>query len=131
MKKLSLNKAAKEVGKAKATLLDAIRNGHLTAPKNSLGNYEIDPSELFRVYPKTVIHDSKQSEKLLQVKLEAAEKRIEELTKDKEDWRKLANILSTNQALLLTDQTEKSKIEQAPETKKSEKRTWYDWLLKS
>lgn len=53
MTKLSLNKAAKEASVAKSTLLDAIRAGDLTAPKNRKGHYEIDPAELFRVFPKT------------------------------------------------------------------------------
>lgn len=53
MIKLSLNKAAKEAGIAKSTLLDAIRSGRMSAPKNEKGHYDIDPSELFRVFPKT------------------------------------------------------------------------------
>jgi len=52
MTKLSLNKAAKEAGIAKSTLLEAIRNNRMTAPKNDKGHYEIDPAELFRVFPK-------------------------------------------------------------------------------
>jgi len=47
---LSLNQAAKECGRAKSTLLEAIKKGRLTAPKNKKGHYEIDPSELFRVF---------------------------------------------------------------------------------
>jgi len=49
--KLSLNKAAQTSGRAKATLLDAIRDGRLSAPKDAKGHYEIDPSELHRVFP--------------------------------------------------------------------------------
>lgn len=49
--KLSLNKAAQMCGRAKATLLDAIRDGRLSAPKDAKGRYEIDPSELHRVFP--------------------------------------------------------------------------------
>jgi len=30
----------------------AIKNGKLSATKNENGSFEIDPSELFRVYPK-------------------------------------------------------------------------------
>jgi len=53
MTKLSANKAAKEAGIAKKTLLEAISSGRLTASKNDKGHWEIDPAELFRVYPKT------------------------------------------------------------------------------
>lgn len=53
MTKLSANRAAKEAGVAKKTLLEAMSSGRLTAEKNDKGHWEIDPAELFRVYPKT------------------------------------------------------------------------------
>lgn len=53
MPALSLNQAAKESKRSKATLLDAIRAGRMSAPKDELGRYQIDPAELFRVYPVT------------------------------------------------------------------------------
>jgi len=40
-------------GKNKATIQRAIKNGKISAEKNSSGAYEIDPSELHRVYPAT------------------------------------------------------------------------------
>lgn len=51
--KFTLNQAAKEAQKAKSTILAAIKDGSLSAPKDSKGRYQIDPSELFRVFPKT------------------------------------------------------------------------------
>ena len=51
MPTLTLNQAAKAAKKAKATLLDAIKNGRMSAPKDEFGRYQIDPAELFRVYP--------------------------------------------------------------------------------
>lgn len=53
MTKLSANRAAKEAGVAKKTLLEAISSGRLTASKNDKGHWEIEPAELFRAYPKT------------------------------------------------------------------------------
>lgn len=53
MVKLSANRAAKEAGIAKKTLLEAISSGRLTAAKNDKGHWEIEPSELFRAYPRT------------------------------------------------------------------------------
>ena len=53
MRKLSLNKAAKEAAIAKSTLLDALNSGRMSAGKNDKGHWEIDPAELFRVFPKT------------------------------------------------------------------------------
>jgi len=49
--KLTLGQAAKEVGISKPSLSAAIKKGRLSAPKNEFGSYEIDPAELFRVYP--------------------------------------------------------------------------------
>jgi hypothetical protein len=48
---LSANQAAKLAGKAKGTILTAIESGQLTATKNAKGHWEIDPSELHRVFP--------------------------------------------------------------------------------
>lgn len=53
MIKLSLNKAAKEAGIAKTTLLDALNSRRMSGEKNDKGHWEIDPAELFRVFPKT------------------------------------------------------------------------------
>lgn len=53
MTKLSLNKAAKEAGVAKSTLLDALSSGRMSAEKNEKGHWQIDPAELFRVFPKS------------------------------------------------------------------------------
>lgn len=50
---LSANQAAKEAGKTKKTILDAIKSRRLSASKNDKGYWEIEPSELFRVFPKT------------------------------------------------------------------------------
>jgi hypothetical protein len=51
--KYTLSKAAMATGKNKATIQRAIKNGKISAEKNSSGAYEIDPSELHRVYPAT------------------------------------------------------------------------------
>lgn len=50
---LTLNTAAKTVGKSKATILKAINTGRLSASKNDKGNWMIEPVELHRVYPVT------------------------------------------------------------------------------
>lgn len=49
--KLTLGQAAKEVGISKPSLSAAIKKGKISAYKNDSGAYEIDPAELFRVYP--------------------------------------------------------------------------------
>lgn len=48
---LTLNQAASACHKSKAALLQAIRTGRLSAVKGDTGQWEIQPAELFRVYP--------------------------------------------------------------------------------
>ena len=50
---LTLNQAAKAAGKSKSALLAAMRSGRFSASKDEQGYYQIDPAELFRVYPPT------------------------------------------------------------------------------
>ena len=49
--KLTLGQAAKEAGISKPSLSAAIKKGRVSAEKNESGVYQIDPAELFRVYP--------------------------------------------------------------------------------
>lgn len=50
---LTLGQAAKEVGKSKGTLSKAVKDGKLSvAKKDENGSFQIDPAELFRVFPK-------------------------------------------------------------------------------
>ena len=46
----SLGEAAKATGKAKSTVLRAIKKGRISASKGDDGAYRIDPSELHRVF---------------------------------------------------------------------------------
>ena len=48
--KYTLGEAAKATGKAKSTILRAIKNGTMSASKGSNGSYRIDPAELHRVF---------------------------------------------------------------------------------
>lgn len=83
---LSATQAAKSVGKSVPTITRAIKSGKLSARKLDGGGYEIDPSELFRVweavtnsnsvtYPmlerETSIEDN-----VLRVKLEVMDERL-------------------------------------------------------
>ena len=49
--KYSLSEAAKATGKNKTTVQRAIKNGKISASKGDSGSYEIEPSELHRVFP--------------------------------------------------------------------------------
>ncbi len=46
---MTLNEAAKSCRKAKGTVLKAIKEGRLSAPKDTQGRYEIDPSVVSRM----------------------------------------------------------------------------------
>lgn len=46
----TLGTAAKATGKAKSTILRAIKSGTISANKMDDGSYEIDPAELHRVF---------------------------------------------------------------------------------
>lgn len=48
---ISAKEAAERTGLSKAGIMKAIRTGKLSASKNVHGEWEIDPAELFRVYP--------------------------------------------------------------------------------
>lgn len=48
---LTIGEAAKQVGMSKSTLSRAIKAGKISAARTVHGAFEIDPAELFRVYP--------------------------------------------------------------------------------
>ena len=47
---LSLGQAAKETGKSKSVISNALKSGRLSGRHNDKGEWEIDPAELFRVF---------------------------------------------------------------------------------
>jgi chromosome segregation ATPase len=47
----SLREAAEAVGKGKPAVLKAIKSGRISATRNELGEWQIEPVELHRVYP--------------------------------------------------------------------------------
>ena len=112
--KYTLGQAAKAVGKAKGTISNAIKSGRLSASKNDKGQYEIDPSELHRVYPlndttrrlAVQLNDTAppDSPPLNTVETDLLRERIEELKADLErerehtaEWRKQAQTLALTQ----------------------------------
>lgn len=48
---LTLGEAAREVGKTKPAIANAIKAGRISATRDDKGQYQIDPAELFRAYP--------------------------------------------------------------------------------
>jgi hypothetical protein len=105
---LSLGEAAKAAGVAKGTISKALKSGKLSYSEKTPAGYKIDTSELFRVFPRKPM-ETQQNERLatpvetvetalLQVRLEAAERRAATAEADRDAWREQA------QRLALTDQ---------------------------
>lgn len=63
MKPLSANAAAKMAGKAKGTILTALKDGTLSGKQNNKGQWEIDPSELARAFDFRVTDQSEDQPK--------------------------------------------------------------------
>ena len=106
----TLGEAAKATGKSKATISKAIKSGRISARKGETGTFQIDPSELHRVYPPTVYREHNEtpantiendgSVRELQARLEAAHERladkesvIADLREDRDKWRQQATAL--------------------------------------
>lgn len=87
----TLNEAAKETGRSKGTISKALNNGKLSYISKTKSGYQIEPSELFRVFP------LKQDKSRIQVHLETQKettKNIElEHIKEKADSPEIQNLL--------------------------------------
>lgn len=111
--KLSLGQAAKETGVSKATISRALKSGKLSGEKDG-NQYKIDPAELFRVFPKDVSETPERNDPQppaelekdkeiieLRVKLEAAEKMLEEKDARIQDLRDAQKLLAAPKPGLL------------------------------
>jgi len=118
MEKLSLNKAAKEASVAKSTLLEALNSGRMSAGKNEKGHWQIDPSELFRVFPRTgstghgepkpTPYESLQKTTengALEVEVKMLREMLEETRADRDSWKDQAQKITA----LIEDQTARKK----------------------
>jgi predicted site-specific integrase-resolvase len=127
---LSLGQAAKESGKSKATISKYIKNGKLSVISKEDGSYQIEPSELFRVFPKceqkTGINEQSQTlpqtgvNSLLQKEIDLLRERLSDkndviadlrnrLDMESEERRKLTMLLSDMREKASTSHTERQK----------------------
>jgi hypothetical protein len=111
---LSLSEAATAAGIAKSTIWRAIKTGRISATRTYVGTYEVDPAELFRVFPATPKDgDLKQAAMAIapvaMAALEAQigalkevssllKEQLEDIRKDRDAWRTQAE---SNQRLLV------------------------------
>jgi len=102
----TLGTAAKATGITKSALSKAIATGRLSAKKNELGRFDIDPSELHRVYPPLPAPEKSEHEqtqetanenRVLKAKLEGLEQLLAEVREDRDHWRRQATVLLTSQ----------------------------------
>ncbi|MCF8007842.1 MAG: hypothetical protein K9K84_10585 [Methylovulum sp.] len=92
---LTLNQAAKAAKKSKSTIQYALKTGRLSGHKDEKGNYQIDTSELFRVYDSNTVNiadrttlervDTDVKTALLVQKLEFLEQRLDRLENEKNE----------------------------------------------
>jgi excisionase family DNA binding protein len=111
----SLRTAAQQAGTSKSTILRAIKSGRLSATKTAAGGYEIDPSELCRVYPPkpatvapdhatqrnagqdapgnapdAVAHETAVRMAVMETELRALKEMVDELKQSRDDWQQQA-----------------------------------------
>ena len=128
----SLKQAAEAAGRGKPAILKAIKSGRVSAKKNEIGQWEIDPAELHRVYPPVTedvsgTSSGKRQEtpketleiKVLETKVEALEQQLnreQETVNDlrrrldaESEERRSANEECRKLTMMLTDQRPKKK----------------------
>lgn len=117
MSLLSATQAAKAVGKSVPTITRAIKSGKLSAKKLNGGGYEIDPSELFRVWkavtnsngaiPPMLEYETPIEDSALRVKLEVMNERLNDAQATIKDLRDRLDAESSERRKLtaqITDQ---------------------------
>ncbi len=116
--KLSMGQAAKEAGVSKTSISRAINSGRLSAEKVDGVGYQIDPSELFRVFPRNSNSTLKLSQPVtpnvtgevtpsnmlefirletenlaLKREIKLLTERVEDLRKERDDWKDQAAVV--------------------------------------
>jgi len=121
---ISLLDAANRTGKTKPTILKAIKRGRLSALKNENGQWQIDPSELFRVYPS--VNGRNAIEETVNGRAETAEleaiqrerdllrEQVEDLRRRLDDSEQERRDLSRQFTALLTDQRPREDRDREP-----------------
>jgi len=109
---ISLSEAADAAGVSRSTMLRAIKKGKISAVRNETGGFEIDLSELCRVWPGAALNRSVTQDDapqrsddastdvtilLLRAQLEAERQLTEELRTDRDAWREQAQRLALPQ----------------------------------
>jgi hypothetical protein len=121
--KYTLGKAAAATGKSKTTIHRAISSGKISAIRNEQGEYEIDPSELMRVYDivtpepqkrngmeRSVTPVAADETPVLRAEIEGLKQQLALVKDERDDLRRRLDEDSAERrrlTLMLTDQTTK------------------------
>jgi excisionase family DNA binding protein len=145
----SLKQAATATGKSKPTILRAIQSGKISAAKDGLGEWQIDPSELHRVYEplsvrtvadEAVWNDTHQAispveTALLRAEVEQMRERIASLETDRERERREASetISDLRRRLDQSEQERRDKDRQltallTDQRQGRPRHSWWHWL---
>ena len=109
--KLSASQAAKQTGKSVPTITRAIKSGKLSAEKTGSGGYQIEASELFRVFNAVTDKPNMKgnllqvvtqhetapetpNSRLLREKIEALETALSDAKAERDEWRDQAKRLA-------------------------------------
>lgn len=103
---LTLGQAAKATGKSKSTIFKALESGKLSSIEKTTAGYKIDPSELFRVFPKTpepekieqsATPENAKENEYLRRENEILRQQLEREREQADHWRRQATALLTYQ----------------------------------
>jgi hypothetical protein len=129
----TLGDAARATGAAKSTIFRAIRAGRLSGTRSNTGQWEIEPAELFRVFPPLAVPAATpapaQAERDATADILVAELRavIADLREDRDRWRTAFE--NTQRLLPVPVERDATPIE--PEPVRLQKMTPWSWLRRS
>jgi hypothetical protein len=144
----SLKQAAEATGKTKTTILRAIQTSKVSATKDAMGAWQIDPAELHRVYKPASEHETVQTQRdaaqLYERLLAEKDRQITSLSGQLEAANEERRTTLRQLTALLTDQRAKDVIvtpppdQTAPEGKNQpalkppptpKRKGWLGWLM--
>lgn len=140
--KVSATKAAKLVGKTTPTITAALKSGKLSGEKRDGGGWDIDTSELFRVWPsvnhthestlRNIQNETPKFNSALQVELKVTQERLNDAQQTIEDLRTRLDVEASERRKLtaqLTDRRERETASSPVETLPTSRMGWWDRLL--
>jgi hypothetical protein len=128
----SLKQAADAVGRGKPAVLKAIKSGRISAKKDDNGQWQIDPAELYRVYPVTTTgngsdtapgerQETPKESSVVAPEIEMLRERLAE--KDEQ----IADLRTERDRLLGIVETQAQQVKQLTDQRPARRRKWWPW----